>query len=323
MKKMILLVMTLFLFLSVGCRNDIEMREGSITTLKVMSKNVLFTSLNDPAVVFGIARNLQEADIIGCQEINAITAHKVARMIRYAYVYQQGLRSIFSKYPIIDVAKNREGVQIQLPDGRTVWLFNLHLPPENYGPYQVNSIGGIFSGAKFFDPNDPEMIAALEEDQRKLRIDGPEGKRFKKSLDKIDLENESVFVTGDFNEPSHLDWTQEAVTAGNFPAVVQWPASKRMAEWGFNDSFRQVYPDPVANPGFTWTCDPDQQKNKNNKGEEITEPFDRIDFIYNNGVGYTPANVTLFGPEGDNRSNIYLETFSSDHRTTMIEFTIN
>ena len=34
---------------------------------------------------------------------------------------------------------------------------------------------------------------------------------------------------------------------------VVWPVSKALADAGFRDSYREVHPDPVAVPGFTWT----------------------------------------------------------------------
>lgn len=45
-----------------------------------------------------------------------------------------------------------------------------------------------------------------------------------------------VAVTGDFNEPSHLDWTEVAAKSGRHPIKVDYPSSLEMAKAGFSDS---------------------------------------------------------------------------------------
>ncbi len=62
------------------------------------------------------------------------------------------------------------------------------------------------------------------------------------------------FVMGDFNVPSHLDWTPAVVAGGRVKLAVDWPVTRIMADAGFTDSFRAVHPDPVAVPGLTWTA---------------------------------------------------------------------
>ena len=61
-----------------------------------------------------------------------------------------------------------------------------------------------------------------------------------------------IFVVGDFNEPSHLDWTEAAAKAGRHPIKVAYPTSTEMAKAGFSDSYRKIYPDEMKNPGITW-----------------------------------------------------------------------
>ena len=62
-----------------------------------------------------------------------------------------------------------------------------------------------------------------------------------------------TFLTGDFNAPSHLDWTEAAV--GLRPHVkyaMPWPVSMAVEAAGFRDAYRELHPDPVADPGLTW-----------------------------------------------------------------------
>lgn len=52
--------------------------------------------------------------------------------------------------------------------------------------------------------------------------------------------------TGDFNEPSHLDWTEPAAREGKCPTAVAYPTSVAIAAAGLHDAFRKLHPDEVA-----------------------------------------------------------------------------
>ena len=81
-----------------------------------------------------------------------------------------------------------------------------------------------------------------------------------------------VFLTGDFNSPSHLDWTPAvAAVRDDVPYPFDWPVSRALADAGFRDSYREVHPDPVAVPGFTWT--------PGGLESDPNEVHDRIDWV--------------------------------------------
>lgn len=111
-------------------------------------------------------------------------------------------------------------------------------------------------------------------------------------------DNIPILIAGDFNEPSHLDWSDAAVVAGQQPLSVKFPSSSRLASAGLIDIFREVHPDPVKNPGFTW---PARSLTSKELGEisqgELTKPVstptDRIDFIYGSGVTAISADVVV------------------------------
>lgn len=52
----------------------------------------------------------------------------------------------------------------------------------------------------------------------------------------------SIFLTGDFNEPSHLDWTPLSVLAGLQPIPVQWPMTEMAYKAGLVDLWRAYTP---------------------------------------------------------------------------------
>jgi hypothetical protein len=81
---------------------------------------------------------------------------------------------------------------------------------------------------------------------------------------------DGAFVFGNFNGPSHRDWTEAAVKAGNQAMIVTYPTVKAIEDKGFVDMFRAAYPDPAAKPGFTWTPTSDPKA--------TGDHHDRIDF---------------------------------------------
>jgi len=124
--------------------------------------------------------------------------------------------------------------------------------------------------------------------------------------------NIPVFVVGDFNEPSHLDWTEAAAKAGRHPMKVGFPTSKVFAKAGFTDAYRTIYPDEMAKPGFTWS--------PAYKDDDPRSHPDRIDFVYfrGNGLQVTDAKVI-----GENKANadIVVAPYPSDHRAVVATFT--
>lgn len=82
-----------------------------------------------------------------------------------------------------------------------------------------------------------------------------------------------LLVGGDWNCPSHLDWTVDTARAFRFKRALALPVSRLMADAGFVDTFREVHPDPLRTPAFTWT--PLERGTT-----EAPTPLDRIDRLY-------------------------------------------
>jgi hypothetical protein len=123
-----------------------------------------------------------------------------------------------------------------------------------------------------------------------------------------------VFLTGDFNTPSHLDWTQAVADArADVPFPVQWPVSKTLTNAGFKDSFRIVHPDPLAKPGHTWTPGSPE-------GEKV-EVHDRIDWVLSTGPA-TAAASRVVGEAGNPNSDLQIGPWPSDHRGVVSTFDV-
>ena len=118
--------------------------------------------------------------------------------------------------------------------------------------------------------------------------------------------NSPVIVVGDFNEPSHLDWTEAAVEAGLHPIKVAYPQSSKMEEAGFIDAYRAIHPDEVNDPGFTWT--------PTTKESSKDDHHDRIDFIYIKGADVVDVKVMGEKPE---RADLVVTPWPSDHRAVI------
>ena len=122
-----------------------------------------------------------------------------------------------------------------------------------------------------------------------------------------------VFVVGDFNEPSHLDWTEKAAKCGRHPIKVEYPTSLEMAKAGFADAWRTVYPDEMKKPGFTWS--------PLTKADDPKDHHDRIDFVYFRGKDIELADVKIVGENKEN-ADIVVTPYPSDHRAVVATFTL-
>ncbi|KAH7676092.1 Protein F14F9.5 [Aphelenchoides avenae] len=137
-----------------------------------------------------------------------------------------------------------------------------------------------------------------------------------------EVEETPLIVFGDFNSPSHLDWTErnkELHGGWAFP----WPSTKILCDYAnLTDSYREVYPDEVAHPGITWST-----VNKFYGPEwdwTIPEPQDRIDFIFYRGPklaakdSFTYAGTEPMKIMPDQWHNDY----PSDHYAVITDFVL-
>jgi len=107
--------------------------------------------------------------------------------------------------------------------------------------------------------------------------------------------NYPVLLAGDFNECSHLDWTDATKdTYGHAGVAIDWKQSKHLKANGFIDSFRELYPDPATHMGCTWPSVA-QGKECTSWAKESDER-DRIDFIYYNSDRFKPTAAHIVGP---------------------------
>jgi len=200
---------------------------------------------------------------------------------------------------------------VELPSLEKVWMFNTHLWHYPYAPYQLMNVG-YYQGDSI-DPDTPD--AELQAINSARIAHETEINKVLWDIKSILSSGEPVFLTGDFNEPSHLDWTTESAQAGLHPLKVSFPTSKQVTEAGLKDAFRELFPDPVTVPGFTWPAGTYPET----PDSSVADPEDRIDFIYFTGEKVQVKNVQRLGETADT-SDISFANYPSDHRAVLATF---
>lgn len=207
--------------------------------------------------------------------------------------------AVLSRYPITGATPDDLGVDIDV-GGHKVTVFSVNLDDAPYQPYQLL---GIEYGDAPFLKTAPEAIAAAE---------ATRGASFDALLADAKAAEaagaEAVLIGGDFNEPSHRDWTDATVAAGLQPLAVAWPGTSKLEAAGFVDLFRTAKPDPVAAPGMTWT--------PTTEASDPTDHHDRIDFVFARGPGLRVLEAGVVGekaPEAD----VVVTPWPSDHRAVV------
>lgn len=265
---------------------------ASSIDLKVMTFNIRYGGRYDFDQVMEAIR-AADADVVGMQEPYGRISE-----IADALDWYVSLRlHVISRFPILEPTDGGQWGFVQVAPGRVVVMANTHLPSTPYGPYLVRK---------------GDSLDRVLED---------EGDRLDWATDLLDavapvLDGFTpMFLTGDFNSPSYRDWTAAvSEVRPEVPYPVEWPVSKAMEDAGFVDSYRAAHPDPLADPGFTWT--PGTGEVPVVKPDEV---FDRIDFVWAAGV-VDVLDSDVVGEAGGPVTDIAVDPWPSDHRGVVSTF---
>jgi exonuclease III len=295
------------------------------TTLRVMTFNVWGAGANEDKGIEETVAAIRAAgaDIVGVQETRTepetctatdcaaageSRARALAEALGWSFHDQTAespalwANAVISRHPITGTSPGDLGVRLDV-EGRSVWLFNIHLDDEPYQPYQIL---GIEYGPAPFIKTEAEAVDWA------TRTRGP-------ALDLLFADMTAaegaaaVFVTGDFNEPSHRDWTSTAFEDGLKPLAVNWPTTLRFFEAGFLDAYREIHPEPTAKPAYTWTPTYPEDASDDHP--------DRIDFVLVRGQGVAVTDAAIVGEDGP-RSDIVVMPWPSDHRAVVAGVTL-
>ena len=249
-----------------------------------------------------------DADIVGLQErsvffFGGFSASDAAALGYYYHEFAStaaNLNSldtaVLSRFPIVETYA--DGVKLELATDSFAYVFDVHLEPFPYQPYDISD-GLITTEAQAIAAASAARGAGMASVLSQMSVPLSTG--------------DPVFLVGDFNEPSHLDWTQAAANAGlnlGFGAV-DWPTSTDAESAGLLDAFREVRPDEVGDPGETWTPDPG-----------VDEVHDRIDRIYFAGNDLAVTDTEIVGESAAN-ADLVVSPWVSDHRGVVADFLIS
>jgi exonuclease III len=130
-----------------------------------------------------------------------------------------------------------------------------------------------------------------------------------------------LVVGGDWNCPSHLDWTADTARVYRDRRDLDLPVSIALRDAGFVDTYRALYPNPVQHPGLTWS--PMYRGPRSGK-VGAPQSFERIDRLYvkNPAEGWTlraGSGVVLPKIWEDDSIPLPNRTFPSDHGALVME----
>lgn len=272
---------------------------ASQVKLRVMAFNIEWggTHVSFEKVVEAIQR--AQPDVVAVQEAEG----NLERLAVELGWHHNARNHVISRHRLIDPSgADGKYVLVEVRPGLAVAVANVHLPSD---PYSEDLIR---------DGRSLDEVIALE---RRLRL--PAIQAFLTALPQLASNGMPVFLAGDFNSPSHEDWTASAI--GRWPHrryAVEWPVAKAVQAAGFRDSYRQRHSDPLENPGFTWWAGrpaiPDY-----NPGPSDSQS--RIDFVWHTG----PVEVTgstLVGESGAPGVTIEVTPWPSDHRAVLSDFVV-
>jgi endonuclease/exonuclease/phosphatase family metal-dependent hydrolase len=237
------------------------------------------------------------ADIVGIQEAWGNTRRLAAAL---GWKYYDPSQHIVSRFPLFERMDSKGTyVFVEVTHAEFVAMANMHLPDEPYGPDLIHK--GI-------------AVSAVVTNEQKVRL--PTALTYIDAMSSLAKKGIPVFLTGDFNSPSHLDWTTSTVNVlRNHRYAVTWPVTKIAAAKGLTDSYRNIYPNPTKDPGYTWPAErPIVKKTIDNFNPSAEDLPDRIDFIFTAGHSRVLNSHVLNSTD--------VSPWPSDHRAVVSQFEV-
>lgn len=231
--------------------------------------------------------------------------------------------NVYTRHPLelLDRSGPLTVCRVHLPGDRSIVVVNAHWRPGPYGPFLVQD--DLRAGVNLHAPGYVEELL-----RRADKAAGPRG--YDETLAALAeplARGEVVVLTGDFNEPSHLDWTARYAREGADRWVdnpgpralrleVGWTGSRRLAAAGLRDAWREVHPDEVRAPGDTWTQPyPEGTPGRRPPGDQVR---DRIDAIHVAG----PVRVLAARVLGEDDGAARAVPWPSDHRAVLVDLAL-
>jgi len=290
--------------------NPVSARDDAIE-LRVMSFNVWYGGDEVSLAKTGEAIRAADADIVGLQETDR-NLERIAAAAGMPYVDPR--RRIISRWPLFDSGsgvRTESGTSpysttgldqgalhawVMVRPGKVVAVANVHLSNAPSG------LGAARRGGTPGEVRAVEVSSRVVETRPLIRLAG------------LAESGYPVFLTGDFNTASHLDWTTAThIARDDVPFAFDWPVTRMLADAGFRDSYRETHPDPVDSPGYTWTPGAPHPLREHERSR------DRIDYVFTAGKAETLSSQ-IVGEPGNPVVDIEISPWPSDHRGVVSTF---
>ena len=238
-----------------------------------------------------------------------------ARGVTY-YSFRSYDSGILSRHPLVDTAtvfpeRDDHGSvykAVVMVDGRRVAVYTAHLDWQDCCYYNTRGLDGRTWKACDVPTDAGELLAMSDASLRDDAI-----RLFVEDARRETEAGAAVVLGGDFNEPSHRDWVEENRDMYDHAGlVVKWTVTRLLEEAGFRDAYREVWPDPLACPGFTYPAWIDGVDPLRVTWTPRADERERIDYVFVGGGGVSVARAAVFGPKASIVRGKRVEESSSD-----------
>ncbi|MFF2277796.1 endonuclease/exonuclease/phosphatase family protein [Agromyces sp. NPDC058126] len=260
-----------------------------VSELDVLAFNVWHGGTQIPNGAQEIADIIREtdADVTFMPEVGQAPA-QVAELLGYEHLIATDT-GIVSRYPIVssDTIDRWWTKAVIDVNGTEVVVYGGHLEYRWYTTYLPRGYGGEIHGDWPAGWNTWNKLDAPVTDVEQILAANLQSGRPATAaalVDDIAAEREAgriAIVGGDFNEPSAQDWTAATADLQDHNGVViPWQTTQTLLDGGLVDAYREVHPDPVANPGITWPSDNERFPTSSLTWAPEADERDRIDYIF-------------------------------------------
>lgn len=216
--------------------------------------------------------------------------------------YGGGDVSLISKYPILSskLIYSGEGsvvnFEVKLKE-REIVIAGVHLDYTYYACYLPRGYNGSEPNWKMIDDGNGNPKPIVDSERiSEYNLKSERDEQIASFLNSVKDEKRPIILMGDFNEPSHLDWTDDQKNMFDHNGVVyEWESTKTMENGGFTDAYRAFFPDEMRNPGITWPSFTHDRESTS--WTPKADERDRIDYIFYKGIGVSTKYASLVGPK--------------------------
>lgn len=344
MKKTITIASLLFAYIIIGCTPVEKTKE-----LKVLQINIWHQTTTVPNGFSGLVSIIDQTDpdIVLLSESGGGNKDFITQLIdtlktkgkTYYGQFTDVSAGLISKYEIErqeavpDTDGNGPIIKAYVNvEGNTLAVYSAHLDYLHYECYMPRG----YSGTTWKKLDAPVLDAAVVLEANRISQRDEAISAFVEEAKTEIGKGNLVLIGGDFNEPSHLDWQADTKDLRDHNGVViDWDCSVMLQGMGMLDTYREIYPDPVKNPGFTFPSANESVDISKLTWAPEADERDRIDFIYYYpNAAWKLSKASIVGPEEtiangklkekDSQDSFIAPTgiWPTDHKANLATFTI-